>query len=98
GRLTVLDIGLCVQVMMESLAGTAAGCLCLGDFFLHGSELRNGAVHTAVSLHSARSVSINIPLSPIAPSVPHMRSNSDFWVARQGASRRRLPRPRETKR
>ena len=90
GRLTALDTVPCPVLRGLSVKGITNGCLCLGDFFLHDNALRNGAVRAAVSFHSARSVSLNIPPSPIGPSVPHMRSNSDFWAAGQAVSRLRL--------
>src|SRR5215831_10538285 len=98
-RLTALDTVPCSVLCGLSVKRITNDCLCLGDFSLRDNGLRNDAMHTAVRFHSAKSVSLNIPPSPIGPSVPHMRSNSDFWVAAQGALRLLLLQlPHETKR
>src|ERR1039458_9596732 len=47
--------------LLESAKGIAVGCLCLGDFFPHGSGLRSGAARAAMSLHPTRSASPGIP-------------------------------------
>src|SRR6516162_240994 len=96
GRLAALDTVPCPVFYGQSLKGVTNDCLCLGDFSLHDNGLRNGAMQTAVCSHSARSVSLDIPPSPIGPSVPHMRSNSGFWAAGQAVSRLRLQGPHET--
>src|SRR6516225_11917743 len=73
--------------LLESAKGIAVRCLCLGDFFPHDSGLRSGTARAAASLHPTRSASPGIPPYPTLPCVPHRRSDSDFWVARQGSSR-----------
>src|SRR5439155_26446955 len=99
GRPAAPDIAPCpvLRGVLESVHGIAVGCLCFGDFFPHDGGLRSGAARAAMSLPSTRSVSLGIPLYPTVPSVPHRRSDSDFWAERPGVSRLRLRSPDETK-
>src|SRR5215467_6327337 len=79
-----------LQGLLELVRETAVGCFCLGDFSPHDNGFRNASARASMSLHPTGSVSLNIPPSPIGPSVPHTHSDSDFGAARPAASRLRL--------
>src|ERR1019366_6549972 len=65
---------------LDSARGTAAGSACPGDCAPRGNGPRIAAGLGAAASPQTRSASTGIPVSPISPSVPHRRSNSDSWL------------------
>src|ERR1019366_6379791 len=62
---------------LDSAMGTAAGSACPGDCAPRGNGPRIAAGLGAAASPRTRSASTGILVSPISPSVPHRRSNSD---------------------
>src|SRR5664279_1980469 len=70
----------CARSPLDSARGTGAGSACPGDCAPRGNGPRIAAGLGAAASPRTRSASTGIPVSPISPSVPHRRSNSDSWL------------------